>query len=75
MSVGSKIREIMTEILEINGEITDGFGPKDSQNWDSINNLRMITAIEEAFGIQFTMEDIKSMVSFKKIEEVEKFLE
>lgn len=28
--------------------------------WDSFGHLRLITAIEQAFGIQFTMHEIES---------------
>jgi acyl carrier protein len=64
------IKEIMVEILEIDTEISDDFGPNDSPNWDSLNNLRLITAFEETFGIQLSMEDIESMKNFGTIKEV-----
>jgi acyl carrier protein len=38
--------------------------------WDSMNNLRLITAIEEEFNIKFVMEDIPKMINFKMINEI-----
>lgn len=67
-----KIKEIMADILEIDDEdtITDEFGPEDVDTWDSLNNLKLITAIEEAFEISLTMDQINSMVNFSEVKKV-----
>jgi acyl carrier protein len=69
LNAEDKIKEIMTDILDLNTKITNDFGPEQSVNWDSMNNLRMITALEEAFGIQFTMEEIALMQNFSIIKD------
>ena len=63
----NKIRQILTEMLDFDGDISDNFSPEDSPNWDSMNNLRIITALEETFKIQFTMDEIMSMTDLGKI--------
>lgn len=66
-----KIREVMGEILEVDPErITESFGPGDAEAWDSLANLRMVTALEEAFGIKLTMAQIGSMGTFSKIRDI-----
>lgn len=63
-----KIKTIMAEILDINeDELTPDFGPENTGEWDSINNLRMITAIEAEFDISFSMADIQAMENFSII--------
>ncbi|NEQ76183.1 MAG: acyl carrier protein [Okeania sp. SIO2C9] len=70
-SLEDKIKEIMTDILEIDDEeITDEFGPENAETWDSLNNLKMITALEEEFKITLTMDQIESMVNFSEIKKV-----
>jgi len=66
-----RLKQILSEILEIDeSQINDDFGPGDTPSWDSMNNLRLVTAIEEEFQIQLTMSDIKKMSSYAKISEV-----
>lgn len=70
-SVEEKIKETIAEILEVEEDsITDDFSPDSTDNWDSLNNLKMITALEENFNISLTMEEISSMVNFGKIKDV-----
>lgn len=67
-----RIKEVITDILEIDDEniITGEFGPQDADTWDSLNNLKMITALEEEFEISLTMDQINSMVNFSEIKKV-----
>jgi acyl carrier protein len=66
-----KIRKILAGILEIEtGEIGDDFGPDSCQNWDSLANLRVITALEHAFHIKFVWTEISAMTSFTAISDV-----
>jgi acyl carrier protein len=71
MEQENKIKQIFADILDVKEEkITEAFGPNDAPMWDSMNNLRLITALEEEFDIQLTMEEIREMDSFGKIKEV-----
>ena len=66
-----KIRSILAGILDVEPEeIGDGFGPDSCQNWDSLGNLRIITALEREFAVKFTWEEISSMTDFARIREV-----
>jgi acyl carrier protein len=71
MEQEKKIKQIFADILDVKEEkITETFGPNDAAMWDSMNNLRLITALEEEFNIQLTMGEIREMDSFGKIKEV-----
>lgn len=61
----SRIREVMAGVLDVEADaIADGFRRDDAAAWDSMNHLRLITALEEAFGIRFTMKEVGEMESF-----------
>lgn len=63
--VDSQVREVMAGVLDVDaGEIHDGFRRDDASAWDSMNHLRLISALEEAFGIRFTMKEVGEMESF-----------
>ena len=62
------LKELMAEIFEVKeSDIDDSFGPESTNTWDSLNNLRLITAIESEFNISLTMDEIQTMVDFKSI--------
>ncbi len=66
-----KIKDILVEILDVReSTIQDNFGPDDTALWDSLNNLRIITSLEEEFDIKLSMAEIGTMLNFKKIKEV-----
>jgi len=71
MEQDEKIKQILVDVLDVKeDEITETFGPNDAALWDSMNNLRLITALEEEFKFQLTMEEIRQMDTFAKIREV-----
>lgn len=71
MSVEKRIKVIMSDILEVKVEsINIDFKPKDAPLWDSMNNLILITALEDEFNIKFTMDEIRSMINFDIITRV-----
>jgi acyl carrier protein len=65
-----QIRQIMSELLNVPREaIHAGFGPADAPTWDSLNHLRLVSALEEAFGISFAMRDVAELKSFRTIQQ------
>ncbi len=66
-----KIRAILSGILEVAPvEIGDRFGPDSCRNWDSLSNLRILSALEREFALKFTWPEISSMTDFARIREV-----
>ena len=62
------LRQILADTLGVDAaQITDDFGPADCGNWDSLATLRMVTAVEDALGIRFTMEEITLWTKFSAI--------
>lgn len=60
--VDRRIKEVMAEVLEVDpAVIGDGFHRDDAPLWDSLNHLRLVSTLEEAFGIKFTMKEVGEM--------------
>jgi acyl carrier protein len=71
MQAERRIREVMAEVLEMEPEaIGGGFRRDDAPSWDSLTHLRLVTALEEAFGIRFTMREVGQMETFEAIREL-----
>ena len=52
------------------GQILAQLTPDDVALWDSLNHLRLITAVETEFGVKFSMNDIQSIDSISKLDEL-----
>lgn len=40
------------------GSVTDGSSPETMRRWDSLRHLDLMTAIEDAYGVQFSTAEI-----------------
>jgi acyl carrier protein len=63
--MSTDLRGIVADILDLRpDDIDDDFGPAVTDRWDSLSHLRIVTAVEEEFGIQFSMNEIQSIDGF-----------
>ena len=57
-----QVRNIGSDIFGIPaGKITAESSPETIENWDSMQHLNLVLAIEEKFGVQLDPEDIEQM--------------
>lgn len=57
-----QVRNVASDILGIPADkITAESSPETIENWDSMQHLNLVLAIEEKFGIQLEPEDIEQM--------------
>jgi acyl carrier protein len=59
-----RLREILSDVLDVEPQITDDFSREAESAWDSIAHLRLITAVEQAFLIKFTMQEIEEIRTY-----------
>jgi len=64
IEIDIRLREIMSDVLDVDPQIPDDFSRDDESGWDSMAHLRLITAIEQAFGIKLTMKEIEEIRSY-----------
>lgn len=59
------LTEIFADVLNIpHSEITDQLSPNNLKNWNSMAHMKLVMAIEEAYNIVFTVDDVKSVKCF-----------
>jgi len=64
------IKQIIAQVLNIPvGEINDDASTQTITNWDSLNHMNIIFAIEEQLGITFEDDEIMNLTSLDKIVE------
>jgi len=68
INVNKKLMELVSEIFFLDEEeITLELTPDDVETWDSLNHLRLVTAVENEFGIKLSMRDIESISSLETL--------
>ena len=69
--MNTKLVELIAEIFFLDeDEVRPELTPDDVDLWDSLNHLRLITAVEVEFGVKFSMNDIQSIDSISRLKEL-----
>lgn len=59
-----EVRAVASDIFGVPADqITAESSPETIENWDSMQHLNLVLAIEEKFGVQLEPEDIEQMKS------------
>jgi len=67
----NSVERIVSEIFEIDEkDLTDTHSPDNVEAWDSMNHLRLVTAIESEYDIRLSMREVQSMLSVGDIKKV-----
>jgi acyl carrier protein len=70
-SLRVQILKVASDVLEVPVEqLADESSAENLKNWDSIQHLTMVLALEQKLGIRFEPEEIESMTSLRAIEEI-----
>ncbi len=63
-----KLNEIVSEIFNIDeDEVNDEMTTDNVGSWDSLNHLKLVTAVEEEFEIKLSMAEIEDIDSIGKL--------
>lgn len=61
-STFEQVRNLASDIFGVPADkITAESSPETMENWDSMQHLNLVLAIEEKFGVQLEPEDIEQM--------------
>ena len=53
-----RLKEIMSKVFDVPKEsINNGSSPDTTDNWDSMNHMNLVLALEQAFGISFEPDE------------------
>lgn len=65
------MKTVVASILDVSAEeVSDDLGPETNGNWDSLNHMNIITAVEKEFDIAMSMADVQSIVDFSTLKSV-----
>ena len=57
--VFEKLNEVFCDVLDLDEvELTDTTCADDIEEWDSLNHVQLVHAVQKAFGIRFTSLEI-----------------
>jgi acyl carrier protein len=60
--IREQIKDVMVSVLRHdNFMITDELTAADVDGWDSLSNMRIITAIEEKFKVAFKLKEVNKL--------------
>jgi len=66
-----KVKEIFCDILGIEeSEVSDSTAYNSFEKWDSLKHLQLVSELEDAFDIEFKMDDIIAMENFGLVREI-----
>ena len=69
--VDSAVVEAVTDIFELDeSEVADKLTPDMVDLWDSLNQLRLVTSLEQGLDITFSMEEIESIDTIGRLKEL-----
>lgn len=58
----ASMQPLFRDILDIPDlELTNGMSAKDVLEWDSLNHIRLISGIEQHFGIQISSTEVERL--------------
>lgn len=62
--MNEKLVEIVAELFDLApAAVDDALTPEDVELWDSMNHLRLVSAVEQEFQIKLSMQEIESIHS------------
>lgn len=62
------VNELVADILGLDpSEVGDDYSREAADNWDSLNHLRIVTAVERAYAVSLTMKEIEEATSVRQL--------
>jgi len=69
--MSKSVESLVSEVFELqNSKLTDEMSPDTVEQWDSMNHLKLVTAIENEYDIRLSMSEIQSMLTIGEIKNI-----
>jgi acyl carrier protein len=60
--VNQRLTQILCDVLDLDpARVGPDLMREEVDQWDSLNHLKVVTAVEEAFDLKLTMQEIESV--------------
>ncbi|NTV29680.1 MAG: acyl carrier protein [Candidatus Omnitrophica bacterium] len=64
----SRIKQVMSQVLGVDASrIDDQTSPHTLKEWDSLQHVTLVLALQEEFGLEFSHDEVLAMMSFTGI--------
>lgn len=68
MNNQEKLKQILASVFNVGiDQITEDASPDSIENWDSLNHLNLVLALEEGFGVSFSEEQTVEILNYELI--------
>jgi acyl carrier protein len=68
--IADRVRRVLVDVLNVDVEqIQQDSSPDTVENWDSLNHINMVIALEQEFNVVFAADEIERLLTFKLIYE------
>ncbi len=62
--IRSRLNEIFHDVFDDESiQVTDAMTAKDVEEWDSLNHINLIVAVERSFRIKFTTKEVSNLAN------------
>ena len=66
-----RIAEVFNTVFQVPpDQITDALSPQDVTGWDSLGHVRLVTQLQERFGVEFDVEEVMKMENVGEIRKI-----
>jgi acyl carrier protein len=66
-----RIAEVFNAVFEVSPEqVTDSLSPQDVAGWDSLGHVKLVTQLQEQFGLEFEVDEIMRMENVAEIKKI-----
>jgi len=67
-SINPELKEVLAKIFQVDkSQINESLKMDDLEQWDSMCHLVLIGELETRYGVQFPLEEVTEMTSYKAI--------
>ena len=57
----AKLNEVFSDVFDEDITVTDATTAADIEDWDSLTHITLISEVEDAFGIKFSMKEVLAL--------------
>ena len=66
--MNQRVKQVIADVLGLDVDgVGDDFSRDTADSWDSLNHLRIVTALEQEFAITLSMEEIQGAQSVGRL--------
>lgn len=66
--IRTRLEAVFREVFDNDAlQLTDSIDRESFEAWDSLGHIRLVSTVEETFGVAFTLDEIETMTSVPQI--------